>query len=170
MELSISAAFTLTLIIYELLGPNQSMGFLQELRRRRVYRMVGFYVVGIDVLERAFDLESLSQVEDLRDFPELESLHLLAYAYRQVGRGDEANVLLTRLHEQLSAYIVERKMNFGPLHHLLAQNFGLRGDFDAAADALEAAIEVGWLRYIQVMNDPTWVETIANPRIAASGQ
>ena len=57
-------------------------------------------------------------------------------------------------------------MGFGPLHHVRVQNFGLRGDFDAAADALEAAIKAGWSRYIWVMNDPTWAEMIANPRIA----
>jgi TolB-like protein len=127
---------------------------------------VADFDVGIDVFENAFDSASLSKVDDLKTFQELESLHVLAYAYQQVGRGDEANVLLTRLHEQLNAYVVERKVDFGPIHHLLAQNFGLRGDFDAAADALEAAIKAGWLRYIWVMNDPTWAETIADPRIA----
>jgi len=125
------------------------------------------FTVGIDVLESAFDLESLFKVDALKTFQELESLHLLAYAYQQVGRGDDANVLLTRLHAQLNAYVVEQNMDFGVIHHLLAQNFGLRGDFDAAADALEAAIKAGWLRYIWVMNDPTWAETIADPRIAS---
>jgi len=127
---------------------------------------VGNFDVGIDVFENAFDVESTSKILTLEPFGELESLHLLAYAYQQVGRDDEANVLLTRLHEQLNAFVVERKLDFGPLHHLRAQNFGLRGDFDAAADALEAAIKAGWLRYIWVMNDPTWAETIADPRIA----
>ena len=122
--------------------------------------------MGIDVLESAFDLDSLSKVDDLKTLRELESLHVLAYAHQQVGRGDEANVLLDRLNEQLNAYVVEHNMDYGPLHHLLTQNFGLRGDFDAAADALEAAIKTGWLRYIWVMNDPTWAETIADPRIA----
>ncbi|MHC4857914.1 MAG: tetratricopeptide repeat protein, partial [Planctomycetota bacterium] len=134
------------------------------------YAVANIYVenfdVGIDVLESAFDLDSLSKLDDLKTFRELESLHVLAYAYQQVGRGDEAQVLLTRLYEQLNAYVVERNMDFGPLHHLRAQNFGLRGDFDAAADALEAAIKAGWLRYLWVMNDPTWAETIADPRIA----
>jgi len=134
------------------------------------YAAANIYVenfdVGIDVLENAFDLESLSNLDDLESLQDLESLHFLAYAYQQVGRDDEANVLLTRLHEQLNAYVVERKMDFGPLHHVRVQNFGLRGDFDAAADALEAAIKAGWLRYIWVMNDPTWAETITNPRIA----
>jgi TolB-like protein/Flp pilus assembly protein TadD len=122
--------------------------------------------VGIDVLESTFDLESLSNVNGLKTLQELESLHVLAYAYQKVGRSDEANVLLTRLNEQLNAYVVEHGMVFGPLHHLRAQNFGLHGDFDAAADALEAAIKAGWLRYIWVMNDPTWAEMIADPRIA----
>jgi tetratricopeptide (TPR) repeat protein len=123
--------------------------------------------VGIDLLESTFDLESLSKVDDLKTLMELEALHILAYAYQQIGRGDEANALLARLHEQLNAYVVEYNMDFGPLHHLFAQNFGLRGDFDAAADALEAAIKAGWLRYIWVMNDPSWAETITDPRIAS---
>jgi tetratricopeptide (TPR) repeat protein len=122
--------------------------------------------VGIDVLESTFDLESLSKVDDLKTLMELEALHVLAYAYQQIGRGDEANALLARLHEQLNTYVVEHDMDFGPLHHLFAQNFGLRGDFDAAADAVEAALKAGWLRYIWVMNDPTWAQTIADPRIA----
>ena len=57
-------------------------------------------------------------------------------------------------------------MDFAPLHQLLAQNLSLSGDFDAAADALEAAIEAGWLRHTLVTHDPSWAETIANPRIA----
>jgi len=134
------------------------------------YAAANIYVenfdVGIDVLEKAFDFESLSKVDDLESLEDLESSHLLAYAYQQVGRDDEANVLLTRLHERLNVFVVERNMDFGPLHHLFAQNFGLRGDFDAAADALEAAIKAGWLRYLWVVNDPTWAETIADPRIA----
>jgi TolB-like protein/tetratricopeptide (TPR) repeat protein len=124
------------------------------------------YNLGIEVLENAFDIKSLSKVNDLKTFEDLEFLHVLAYAYQKVGRGDEANVLLTRLHEQLNAYVVERNMDYGPLHLLFAQNFGLRGDFDAAADAMEAAIDAGWLQYIPVLNDPTWAKTIADPRIA----
>jgi tetratricopeptide (TPR) repeat protein len=129
---------------------------------------VANFDVGIDVFEKAFDFESLSIVDDMENLWlwALEFSHALAYAYQQVGRDDEANVLLTRLHERLNAYVIEDNYDFGPIHHLLAQNFGLRGDFDAAADALEAAIKVGWLRYIWVMNDPTWAQTIADPRIA----
>jgi len=127
---------------------------------------VGNFDVGIDVFENAFDSESLPIVYDMGIYHGLEFSHVLAYAYQQVGRIDEADVLLNRLHEQLNTYVVEENIDFGPLHHVRAQNFGLRGDFDAAADALEAAIKAGWLRYIWVMNDPTWAETIAYPRIA----
>jgi TolB-like protein/Tfp pilus assembly protein PilF len=121
---------------------------------------------GIDVFESTFDFESLSIVEDLDAFEALEFSHALAYAYQQVGRDDEANVLLARLHKRLNEFVVERNMDNGTLHYLLAQNFGLRSDFDAAADAMETAIKAGWLRYIDVMNDPTWAKTIADPRIA----
>ncbi len=71
-------------------------------RNAAKYAVANIYVenfdVGIDVLESAFDLESLSKLDDLKSLSELESLHFLAYAYQQVGRGDEANVLFTRLH------------------------------------------------------------------------
>ena len=122
--------------------------------------------VGIDVFERAYDLGSLSLGKNVSFFGELEYLHLLAFAYQQVGRDDEANALLNRLQEQLNILVVEEKMISGDVHHLRAQNFGMRGDFDAAADALEAAIEAGWLRYLWVTGNPVWAETIANPRIA----
>ncbi|MGI9263852.1 MAG: tetratricopeptide repeat protein [Gammaproteobacteria bacterium] len=135
-----------------------------------VYAAANIYVenfdVGIEMLEGLFDVGSFSDSFDFNTFGELGSLHLLAYAYQQVGRDEEAEALLTRLHAHLNAHVVERQLDFGPAHHLLAQNFGLRGDFDAAADALEAAIEAGWLNYIWVMHDPSWAETIADPRIA----
>ena len=67
--------------------------------------------VGIDVFENAFDFESLSLGADISDYGKLEFFHVLAYAYQQVGRDDEANVLLTRLHEQLNVLVVEQKMN-----------------------------------------------------------
>jgi TolB-like protein/Flp pilus assembly protein TadD len=128
--------------------------------------LAGNFAVGIDVFEDRFDFESASLGTDITAYGNLEFFNTLAYAYQQVGRVDEANALLTRLHEQLNVLVVEQEMNSGNLHHLRAQNFGLRGDFDAAADALEAAIKVGWLRYIWVMGNPTWKETVAYPRIA----
>jgi len=129
--------------------------------------LVGNFDVGIDVFEKTFDFESLSTLRHPAAFRQgLEFSHVLAYAYQQVGRDDEAHVLLTRVHEQLNVLVVEQNMDFGPLHLLFAQNFGLRGDFDAAADAMEAAIDAGWLQYIPVLNDPTWAKTIADSRIA----
>jgi TolB-like protein/Tfp pilus assembly protein PilF len=122
--------------------------------------------VGIEVFEDAYDLGSLTLDMDVRFFGNLEYLHVLAYGYQQVGRDDEANALLARLHEHLNVLVVEQKMNSGEVHHLRAQNFGLRGDFDAAADALEAAIKIGWLRYFWVTGSPLWTEIITYPRIA----
>jgi TolB-like protein/Flp pilus assembly protein TadD len=129
--------------------------------------LVGNFDVGIDVFENTFNFESLSTLGHPGSFRQgLEFSHVLAYAYQQTGRDDEANVLLTRVYEELNALVVEQNMDYGPLHHLFAQNFGLRGDFDAAADAFQSAIKAGWLRYLWVVNDPTWAETIADPRIA----
>ncbi len=128
--------------------------------------LAGNFDVGIDAFENSYELGSLSLGSDVRFFGDLEYLHVLAYGYQQVGRDDEANALLAQLHEHLNALVVEQKMNSGSLHHLRAQNFGLSGDFDAAAGALEAAIEAGWLRYFWVAGSPLWTEIIAYPRIA----
>jgi TolB-like protein len=127
----------------------------------------GNFDVGIHVFENVYDLESLTLGNDVSFFGDLEYLHVLAYSYQQVGRDDEANALLARLDEHLNLLVVEQTMNSADVHHLRAQNFGMRGDFEAAAEALEAAIETGWLRYIWVMGNPIWTETIAYPRIAS---
>ena len=103
--------------------------------------LVENFDVGIEVFENAYDLGSLTLGDDVSFFGDLEYLHVLAYGYQQVGRDDDANALLIRLHEHLNVLVVEQKMNSGDLHLLRAQNFGLRGDFDAAADALEAAYQ-----------------------------
>jgi len=128
--------------------------------------LAGNFDVGIEVFENAYDLESLTLNKDARFFGDLEYLHVLAHGYQQVGRDDEADALLARLHENLNVLVVEQKMNSGEVHHLRAQNFGMRGDFAAAADALEAAIKIGWMRYFWVMGSPLWTETITYPRIA----
>jgi len=129
--------------------------------------LAGNFTVGIDVLENAYDFESMSFGNDTSPFSgRLELPHILAWAYQQVGRDDEANVLLNRLHKHLNVMIDEQNTNYGELHQLRALNVGLRGDFDAAADALEAAIEVGWLRYTWVMGNPMWTDMIAYPRIS----
>jgi hypothetical protein len=128
---------------------------------------VGNFDVGIDVFENAFDFESLSTLRHPSTFGiGLRFSHVLAYAYQQDGRDDEAHVLLTRVHAQLDELVVEKNMDFGPVHELFAQNFGLRGDFDAAANSLQSAIKAGWLEYLWVVNEPAWAETIAEPRIA----
>jgi TolB-like protein/tetratricopeptide (TPR) repeat protein len=122
--------------------------------------------VGINVFGSVYDLESLSLGNDVRFHGNLEYLHVLAYGYQQVGRDDEANALLARLYEHLNELVIEQKLNSGEVHFLRAQNLGMRGEFDAAADALEAAIEAGWVWYFWVTGSPLWTETIADPRIA----
>ena len=129
--------------------------------------LAGNFEVGIDLLEKRFDLNSVSSSSDLSDFGNLAYFHVLAYAYQQVGRDDEANILLTHLKKQLDELANEKKVNSALLYHWRAQNFGMRGDFDAAGSALETAIESGWMRYIWVTGNPAWAEIIAYPRIAS---
>ena len=128
--------------------------------------LAGNFDAGIDVFESAYDLGSVTLDNNAAFGGDLEHLHVLAYGYQQVGRDDEADALLARLDEHLSLLVFEQKVNSGDVHILRAQNFGMRGDFDAAADALEAAIEAGWLWYIWVTGSPLWTEMVAYPRIA----
>jgi tetratricopeptide (TPR) repeat protein len=61
--------------------------------------IAGSYDVDIAVFESAFDVDDLSSAIDTSFSGDLEYLHVLAYAYQQVGRADDANTLLARLHE-----------------------------------------------------------------------
>jgi TolB-like protein len=123
------------------------------------------FTAGIDVFENAFDFESMELGSNTSFFGPLEFAHTLAWAYQQVGRDDEADVLLNRLNDHLEVLVDEQNMNSGELHQMRALNASLRGDVEAAADALEAAIEVGWLGYVWVTGSPMWTDIIAYPRI-----
>ena len=82
-------------------------------------------------------------------------MHLLAFAYQQVGRSDEADAILRQLTDAFG-------MENNALQHALL------GDSAAAMQALRSA-KGSWSRYygpgkyFTIINEPAWAETIQAP-------
>lgn len=126
----------------------------------------GKYAAGIELFESAFNVKTLSILEDLGSMAAYEFAHTLAYGYRQVGRNDEAAYLLHSLHEKLLELTDDEKFIYGPVYEVLALNRGISGDLTGSHEALKAAIEIGWKNTVWINNDPVWSEIIADPDIA----
>jgi len=83
-------------------------------------------------------------------------MHLLVYAYRQLGQVDEADTILQELTD-----LFELENN--PLHH------ALRGNTAGALQAFRSATGSDWSRYygpgkyFEIINCPAWTETIQAP-------
>ena len=83
-------------------------------------------------------------------------MHLLTFAYQQVGRSDDADALLQQLTDAFP-------MEGNALHH------ALMGDSAGALQALHSQTGARWARYYgpgkyySIINDPAWAETIKAP-------
>lgn len=83
-------------------------------------------------------------------------IHLLAFAWQQVGRSDDANALLRQLAD---AYDMENN----------ALHLALTGDTAGALQALKSKMENGSAvyygpgKYYEIINSPAWAETIKAP-------
>lgn len=171
-----------------------SPDFNQLLAGGRAFVLVGDYEQGIDFLERGIDggIETWSKFKPPKDpmadidpiaflwdrwwYPGVTDLFThLAFAYRQVGREDDARRILDTLAEQ--NWSSDNPESVPPplwSDAYLATNLGqrallqaLRGDLDSALDDLRRAVELGWYAelggYYDVLNDPAWAATIEQP-------
>jgi len=83
-------------------------------------------------------------------------IHILANAWQQIGRNDEAEAILQDLTSE-----------FGLEDHALHQ--ALLGNTDAALHILQTMTGSGWStnygpgKYYEIVNDPVWAETIEAP-------
>jgi TolB-like protein/Flp pilus assembly protein TadD len=83
-------------------------------------------------------------------------LHLLAFAYQQVGRSDDANALLLQLTDVFG-------MENSALHQALT------GDTAGALEVMRSTMENGIAeyygpgKYYEIINDPAWAGTIKTP-------
>lgn len=126
----------------------------------------GNYARGIEAYETVFGISAAEIVDQMGTIDSYDFVHNLAFALRKVGRNDEAETLLDEAHANLERLAAERTMHYAPYYEVLALNHGLRGDFEAAYDALRTAHDIGWINYYWIVTDPTWEETVNHPRIA----
>ncbi len=87
------------------------------------------------------------------------NMHLLAFAYQEVDRGDEADTILQALTDEFG-------MENNALHH------ALMGDADGALQALQTLRSTTtrrWAKfygpgsYYEIVNEPAWATTIKTP-------
>ena len=128
--------------------------------------LAGNYTFGIELFEPAVYVDSLEDASNyniLRRLKELEKLYALAFAYQQVGRDAAARDLLLELQTVIEPLAASGEMMIAGSFASLALNRSLLGDKDGALQAFEKAVELGWINYYWVINNPVWASTIALP-------
>jgi TolB-like protein/tetratricopeptide (TPR) repeat protein len=119
----------------------------------------GDHAGGIEILEETVDLSSLvSEVaDDLIDWNYFQRIHLLAFAYQQVGRMTDAettldyNSELFQLAKSVPYWQEHPERLMWPVLDRTAA-----GDLTAAAAALSIAVDAGWRDYHIEKNNPVW--------------
>jgi len=138
---------------------------------------IGDFEKGIEWLETSLELyrqhyqpESIAGVIDVSIYVEnwwtwlaIHMMQRLAFAYQQVDRGPDAIDIL----QQLDDVFGQAQPNTPRELEWRALQRGLYGDIDSAYESLSAAVELGWANYYEITNDPAWLETIKDGRVAA---
>ena len=112
------------------------------------------YQAGTDQTEPANSIDVAAIRGDQADV--VWVLHLLAFAWQQVGDSDAADTILQALADEFG-------MENNALH------YALMGDTAGALQALRATMESGSAKnygpgkYYEIINDPAWAETIKAP-------
>jgi hypothetical protein len=131
--------------------------FLKELRRRRVFRVAGIYVVGVWLLMQAADVL----------FPGW-GIHEAAIRYLfWAGIAGIPVALVFGWVFDISAQGIRRTRPATAEAELRqALPLGL-GDHPRAIDLLERAADAGWRAYFPIRRDPRWDPARADPKFQA---
>lgn len=111
---------------------------------------------GIDVLERAIDVDNLFAASQAGGSSALDFLHALVYAYRATGQLQKANEVLGKAADYFAERAERNSHRGSDTLALMALNRSMRGDFDGAARTLSDAVDAGWRDYYYVLEDPRW--------------
>jgi TolB-like protein/predicted Zn-dependent protease len=90
--------------------------------------------------------------------------HALAWAYRETGRGEEAEKILGAIERHFASYEAQNLLHSSDDLFNYAQNALLLGNHDTAIDRLERAVDAGWREYLIRRHDPRWAPLQNHPR------
>jgi len=95
----------------------------------------------------------------------LDFMHVLAYAYRQTGRDEEADILLEKCARHLEQLRTDFKAASPGFLELKVLNYAMRGDIKTAVRHFEEAVDSGWRKYRFIENDGRWAGFFDNPAV-----
>ena len=120
--------------------------------------IAGDFAVGIELLEPTISVDIFGTYRDKAKIGEMRKMHYLAYALMKVGRSNEATDLLLRGQAEIEKLVASNSFTLAETYECLAINRGLRDDKDGASQALQRAVELGWINYYQTVIDPLWAQ------------
>ena len=123
---------------------------------------------GIEVVEAVVDRDRLMSRTSGGSDQALDFMLMLIYGYQQVGRDDDADVLLQVAFEYQQPIVDRNYASYPKALELLALTHALAGDDERAADVFEHAVDAGWRDYRFIIRDPRWQRIIDNPRLRSA--
>jgi len=105
------------------------------------------------------DVAALRQL--LPDSDLVGAMQPLAFAYRQVGRPEDAARILAGVDAILDDWEPKDPLT----HEQHALQRALYGDIDGAVESLRAAAELGWANVYEVTNSPAWAALLVDKRV-----
>lgn len=122
--------------------------------------LLGRYQEGIEVLERLFRPE-LRVPEQLGGSEmALMMAQILAHAYRETGRDDDASALLGEIARYIERQMARNRGNRPSMMIAEARNQAMLGNRDQALASLREAIDAGWRDYVYERPHPAWASLV----------
>ena len=128
-----------------------------------VHVMSGDYDKGIQLLESVYEPETSRGDEEGALTGTIDFMQILAFAYQNVGRNEDAEALLREIEEDLDYLEQTREIASPDFLETRTLQHAMRGEMGAAAHTFERAVDTGWRDYYFIEHDPRWQDFLALP-------
>ena len=109
---------------------------------------------GVRLLESTYDLEKLA----LQGFGQIDFLQMLAYGYDKIGDKQRAKELLEIIAIGIDSMQQDGRGRDPGTLVLVATNYAVAGEHDAAVAALDIAVASGYRGYFYILHDARWYD------------
>jgi len=127
--------------------------------------MTGDIDAGVAVMEKIIEAQDPSANVSGGSTQMIDFMHMLVYAYRLIGRDDDAEALLETCREYLDLIRDVHDAASPSYLEVRTANNLLRGDTDAAVRSFEQAVDAGWRNYNFIRHDARWQEFFELPAV-----